>query len=437
MHTISFTRLGLLAVLAAAAAPLAAQQRVDTLSRAKRDSIAVADSIRLVREFEQLQKGAANRDSITVRGGSSGPTNPRLMPDISAVGDFVFDGSPKGSTIGDKTKRADVREVEIAIQAAVDPYFRGDIFLGISDAEKISIEQAFLTTTSLPGQFELRIGRYLMPVGKLNVTHRHDLHTIDYPWALQRLLSEDGLKGTGVMAVRVFAPFGFYQELNVAVIDRFGERPEGLQTAEPLNKHLTGLTYAARLRNYWDLSQSTNVEISGSAMTGLREQEVVPNAQFAQTFPGVNAIGARQSLLGGDITLRWRPLQQGLYKSFILQAEVLSQRNKAPGVSYDAEYLGPVRNVTGGYAFARYQIAARSFVGGRYDFVQTANPGLMKGLRASSGYLEFFPSEFSKLILAAERIFQGGLESGMPSDKVTRLLAQATFALGPHKPHPF
>lgn len=430
--------LGLLfCVGAAQVGPLAAQQRADTLSKARRDSIAVADSLRLVREFEQLQRGSKSDSTAPRTGGTSGPTNPRLMPDISAVGDFIFDGSPKGGTLSDPSKRADVREVEVAIQAAVDPYFRGDIFLGINDEEKISIEQAFLTTTSLPGQVELRLGRYLMPVGKLNLTHRHDLHTIDYPWALQRMLSEDGLKGTGLWAIRVFAPFGFYQELNLAVADHFGERPEGLQTAEPLNKKLSGLAYAARLRNYWDLNQSTNLEISGSAMTGMREQEVLPNSFFEQAFPGVNAVGARQTLIGGDVTLRWRPLQQGLYKSFILQAELMTQRNKAPTIPDGATYLGPVRNVTGGYAFARYQVAARSFVGGRYDFVQTANPGLMKDLRASSGYFEFFPSEFSKLTLAAERIFHGGLESGLPADKVTRLLLQATFALGPHKPHPF
>ena len=66
-------------------------------------------------------------------GPQSGPTNPRLLPDISAVGDIVFDLSPDGSTQEDGA-RLNVREVEVALQAAVDPYFRGDIFLGVSDA---------------------------------------------------------------------------------------------------------------------------------------------------------------------------------------------------------------------------------------------------------------------------------------------------------------
>ena len=76
------------------------------------------------------------------------PTNPRLLPDISAVGDFVADLSPDGSTQENGARFA-VREVELALQAAVDPYFRGDLFLGIHDGE-IAIEQAYLTATALP-----------------------------------------------------------------------------------------------------------------------------------------------------------------------------------------------------------------------------------------------------------------------------------------------
>jgi len=421
----------------AGASLLSAQQRADTLTKARRDSTSAADSLRLLREFEQLQQSSARKgaDSTapTTAVKSSGPTNPRLMPDISAVGDIIFDASPNGSTLSDPSKRADIREVEIAIQAAVDPYFRGDIFLGFSDAEKVSIEQAFLTTTALPAQIEMKIGRYLMPVGKINLTHRHDLHTIEYPWVVQRFLGPEGLKGTGLWANRVFSPFGFYQELNVTAVDRFGERDESLVTAEPLNKQLSGLAYAARLRNYWDLGQATNLEVSGTVMTGLREQPVVP-----EDAAGVNAVGARQTLIGGDLSLRWRPLQQGLYRSFILQIEVMQQVNEQPAtLPPGAEYLGPTRNALGGYAFARYQLGPRTFVGARYDAVGTTYPTEANDLRGASGYLEFFPSEFSKLVFGAERLFQGGLQSGFETDAVTRLQLQAVFALGPHKPHPF
>jgi hypothetical protein len=345
---------------------------------------------------------------------------------------MVADLSSDGST-QEGGERFAIREVEVAIQAAVDPYFRGDVFLGISDEEGIAIEQAYLTATALPGQLEARLGRYLMPFGKQNTTHRHDLHTVEYPYVIQKFFGPEGLKGTGLYASRVFSPFGFYQELIATAVDRFGEAPEQTTSPEPPNRKLSGLGYSARLRNYWDLNQSTNLELSFSGITGRKEQPL------EGTFLGVNAINARQSVVAADVTYRWRPLQQGLYKSLIVQAEVMRQINETPAVPANFEtatgdpigYAGPTGNFTGGYVFGRYQITTRGFLGARFDYVEDPDRG-GANTRAASGYLEFFPSEFSKLVAAYERFMPGGGEKA-----VNRILLQAAFALGPHKPHPF
>lgn len=382
----------------------------------------------MVRELERLQ--AEPKAQQTSQQQPQGPTNPRLLPDISAVGDLVGDLSPKGST-QEGGERFSVREVEVALQAAVDPYFRGDVFLGFSDLEKVSIEQAYLTAMALPWGLEVRLGRFLMPVGKQNTTHRHDLHTVDYPYAIQRFFGAEGLKGTGVYASRIFAPFGFYQELIVTAVDRFGEAPEDLTTIEPINKKLSGLGYSARLRNYWDLSQASNIELSFSGITGKREQPIL-GSDSALATP------ARQSVIGTDITYRWRPLQQGLYKSFILQAEFMRQLNERDprlelpaGVSpAGLAYGGPDRDFSGSYVFARYQLTRRGYLGARFDsFQDEAAQG--RTSNAISGYLEFFPSEFSKLVASYERY------SPAVGSATNRVLLQATFALGPHKPHPF
>lgn len=359
-----------------------------------------------------------------------GPVNPRLLPDISAVADLLGDFSPDGSTQEDGS-RFGVRELELALQAAVDPYFRGDVFIGFSDAEGVAVEQAYMTATSLPLGIEARGGRFLMPVTKQNTTHRHDLHTIEHSLVVQRFLGEEGLKGTGLWLSRVFSPFGFYQEALVTAVDRFGEAPEDLATEEPVNKKLSGLTYTARLRNYWDLSESSNLEVSGSAITAMVEQPVSGAAD------GVTAVAARQNVLGVDLTYRWRPLQQGLYRSFLLQGEWLHQTNRSPGALPDAApgqsvvFEGPGRGFSGGYAFARYQISRRGYLGARVDALQ--DPEFDGGhTRALSGFFQFYPSEFSKIVAGYQRLTPPGGASG-----VNRILLQATFALGPHKPHPF
>jgi hypothetical protein len=416
------TTYGLLSLLLLASAGAAAAQQTppppapakpDT---ARADTAAASDSAFIA----QMTGGqaAGQQGQAAQQTGSGGPTNPRLLPDFSAVGDLVGDLSPKGSTQRDQT-RFGVREVELAVQAAVDPYFRGDVFLGISDQEKISIEQAYLTSTSLPAGLEVRLGRFLMPFGKQNTTHRHDLHTIEYPWVLQRFLSDDGIKGTGVWVSKVLAPLGFYQEIQLTAVDRLGARPDSLVVSEPVNRKLGGLGYSARLRNYFDVSENANFEVSGSVMTGRVER---PGAVVADE---IDAVAARQTTVGADVTYRWRPLQQGLYKSVMVQGEFMHQINQnVAGLA-----LAP-RNYDGAYLFGRYQIAARTFLGARYDWVQDPENG-GRTLNAGSGYLEFYPSEFSKLAAAYERYMPHG-ENG-----VNRILVQATFSLGPHKPHPF
>ncbi|HXG69169.1 MAG TPA: hypothetical protein VNJ04_00990 [Gemmatimonadaceae bacterium] len=420
--------------LVASASALTAQapSRADSVARA--DSLARADSIALVRELEALQ--SASPDSARRMGPGQGPVNPRLIPDISAIGDIVADFSPDGSTI-EGGRRFEIREVELALSSAVDPYFRADFFLGISDAEGIAIEEAYATATALPWGTQARIGRFHMPFGKQNTTHRPELHTVEYPHVIQRFLGPEGLKGTGLWGSKIFAPFGFYQEVVATVVDHLGEPEEELTTVEPANKRLSGLGYSARLRNYWDVSEASNVELSLSAATSARAQPILcnglPQCAGLEGTPGINA---RQSLVGADFTYRWKPLERGLYKSFIVQAEYIRQLNqKRPRISGVlgplVEYLGPTRDAGGGYVFSRYQLTRRSYVSGRFDWVD--NEATDSGrTTAFSGYLQFFPSEFSKMTAMYERY-----KPGLGESAINRILLQMTFAVGPHRPHPF
>jgi hypothetical protein len=352
-----------------------------------------------------------------------GAANPRLLPDISVVGDLIADLSPDGTTQEDGS-RLGVREVELAVQAAVDPTFRADVFLGFSDAEGVHIEQAFMTATSLP--IEVRLGRFLTPFGKQNLLHRHDLHTIDHSLVVQRLLGEEGLKSTGLYLGQSLAPFGFFQELILTAAEGLAEHEhegEELITEEPISKDLGGLAYSARLRNYWDLSEAANLEISGSVLTGKVARELdIPSGE-------ITAVALRQTTFGADVTFRWRPPAQGLYKSFILQSEFMMQQNDNVEVAVSP---APVQldNFSGLYVFGRYQVGRRSYLGARFDTVEDPE---FDGERtnAFSGIWQFYPSEFSKLVAKFERVSPKSFEA------FNRFILQATFALGPHKPHPF
>lgn len=421
---------------------------VDSTTRA--DSIAREDSLVIERELEGI-RAEPSAPAAAPQGGGAGTAAARLMPNISVIGDFIFDASPDGSTQEDGT-RASVREVELALQAAVDPYFRGDFILGLSDLEGIAIEEAYITTVALPWQLQARLGRFHMPLGKQNTTHRAELHTIEYPHVIQQFLGPEAAKGTGLWVSRIFAPLGFFQELQLTAVDQlFGEghhpeeggEEEELVTPEPANRKLSGLGYSARLRNYVDVSQAMNIEASLTAATGKLAGGTAScgtfgpgDAFFLTDCPdGLNAGNVRRSLYGLDLTLRWRPLEQSLYRSFILQGEWMRQENHSLRESFSrgdtvVSFDAPAFSSDGVYLFARYQLGRRLFLGARGDWVQDPD-GEDAAFSAVSGYLQFHPSEFSKLVAMFER--------GMPSEgrDVNRLILQATFAIGPHRPHPF
>ena len=189
-----------------------------------------------------------------------------------------------------------------------------------------------------------------------------------------------------------------------------------------------------------DFTEAANLELSLSAMTGKREQPLTET--YSVLFDdGTNAAVARQTVLGADLTYRWRPLQEGIYRSFILQGEVMRQLNaRRPSLpipagctscgALESSYAGPLRDFTGAYVLARYQTTRRTFVGARGDWLQDEEID-GRTLRAGSVYLEWFPSEFSKLVAGYEALSPAG------GTVTNRLLLQAAFSLGPHRPHPF
>lgn len=431
----------MIGVLALASASVTAQQpdsvRADSIRREQEDSL------QLVRDLERISGDRRVPLDAGAARPAQGPANPNLLPNISAIGDVVIDASPDGSTQEDGS-RALIREVELGFQAAVDPYFRADFFLGIH-GEGIEVEEAYLSTLSLPWSSQIRLGKFLLPVGKQNTTHRPELHTIEHSYVVQDFLGAEGLKGTGVWFSKVFAPFGFYQELQLAAVDRFGgeehaheeeAEPEPV-TEEPANKSLGGLGYVARLRNYYDINDAANIELSGSFATGKRPVHVEcvgPDAP--DCFGGLTGVNARQSIAGVDVTLRWKPLDRALYKSFILQAEWLRQMNVEPDLPVPpagntVELEEEARDYDGAYVFARYQLTRRVHIGGRYDWLQDPHDG-GETFSSATAQLTMFPSEFSKMVFGVERVMPPAGEDGF-----FRILFQTTFAIGPHRPHPF
>src|SRR5881397_1686415 len=93
------------------------------------------------------------------------------------------------------------RNTELAFDGAVDPYFEGFaniVFKLNNDNEtEVEVEEAFMQTTSLPYNLQLKAGQFFAAFGRLNPTHPHAWEFADAPIVHGRFLGPDGLRGVG------------------------------------------------------------------------------------------------------------------------------------------------------------------------------------------------------------------------------------------------
>lgn len=341
-----------------------------------------------------------------------------LNPDISLIGDLLADLSPDGSTVeGDD--RFQLREIELGVQGAVDPFFRFDAFIAF-EGEEVDVEEAYATTLALPANLQVKAGRMLLPMGKVNLTHVPELDTVELPLVHQEFFGEEGFKSSGVWLSAIGRPLGFFQEISVLATngaERHGHDDEGEdRDASPASARdeeddegkdllddLADRLWVAHVKNSIDLTPASNLELGASWGTSAVDEP----------------LRVRTNLYGIDAIWRWKPLRRAKYRSAILQTEWFWRNEAGIGETW-----------TGGFVFGQWQLARRWFVGARYDRVELLE-ALDETLQAGQVLVRCFPTEFSQIRLAYER------REPEVGEGVDRLLLQTTFALGPHRPHPF
>ena len=399
-------------------APRDTMATADTL--AGPDTLAVADTTDTLEAIEARLLGefGAPDSAAPAAAPPAQPAAATLNPDLSLISDFLIDLSPEEPTL-ENDERFQLREIEIGIQGAVDPYFRYDAFLGIH-GDAIEVEEGYVTTLALPASLQARLGKFLVPFGKVNLTHRPELLMFDYPFVHREFFAEEGFSSTGVWGSWIGDPLGFYQELSIVGAEgmeahEHGEEEHAEEAGEPSQAqeeqgHGGGLwddlrdrLWLAHLKSSIDLSPASNLELGASWATAIVEEE---------------AARARTNLYGIDVTWRWKPPRLSKYRSAFVQAEAIWR---------DESGIGETR--AGGFAFAQWQISRRWHVGARGDWVEPLEEeGTLQGGQL---LVKWFPTEFSQLRLAYER------QSPEAGDALDRLIFQTTFALGPHRPHAF
>jgi hypothetical protein len=173
--------------------------------------------------------------------------------------------------------------------------------------------------------------------------------------------------------------------------------------------------YLAHLKNYYDLTESTYLEIGLSGLLGVNHQRGVEDSESGELVDE----DRRWTMVGGvDVTLVWEPPQEARYRSLTWRSEALWAQKDTPH--------GTKRR-WGAYSYLQYQLTERWFLGLRGDVAQPIALGEPETVWQVVPYATFWQSEFVYLRLEAQH------GDGFPHGRDTRLLFQIDFAMGPHK----
>jgi hypothetical protein len=339
-------------------------------------------------------------DVQTVENASNPGAAKALNPDLSVIGTFL--GHAGNVNPQDERAPFDVDEVELAAEAAIDPYAKGRFFLSINRGG-IDVEEGYALFPALPWGLSAKVGKTKATFGKANTWHTHVRPWVDQPLMITHFFGDEGLNDVGVSVSRAIPnPWNAYLEVTGEVYSGDVEGVFG-RTAQ------NDLFYNTHLKAFRDISENSNIEVGASYASGTLPQLADVPIDGHNRFTGV------------DVTYRWKPLVRSIYNSLIVRFEGLANDR--------ADFNG---NLYGYYLSADYQLAQRWFAGTRFDSAdRLAGIGLDTD-RALSGTLSFWPSEFSQLRAQLRRT-----RLGDHGPSYNELLLELQFAIGAHGAHTF
>jgi hypothetical protein len=361
-------------------------------------------------------------------------------PDISAIlqgrvaylqgwdGERSLPGYPLGGVTDRGHKGIALGESELVFSANVDDKLYG--FFDVSfDQDDIGIEEAYLSTLSLPLGFGLKAGQFLSTIGYHNERHSHTWDFVDAPLVYEAML--DGSLSDPGLQITWVAPTDLYVELGGEVL-----RGDAYPAAGAANDGFGSATVFAKLAG--DLGDSH------SWLTGLSYLRAESNGRESEIGNyGTVSFDGTTDLVIADFVWKWAPLGNFRERNFTFQAEYMyrHERGRLASVSIDPTASGRYHSHQNGfYVQGVYQFMPRWRVGLRYGQLWSDNrvtdslPGVFdrdgSSPRRISTMVDFSNSEFSRLRL------QYSFESGDLGDD-SLLYLQYIISIGSHGAHAF
>jgi hypothetical protein len=335
-----------------------------------------------------------------------------LNPNISLGGDFFCAVSSTNdefiSEPGEKSYGNNgffMREIELGLEAPLDPFSRGKTFISITK-NAISIEEAYMELLNLPLKMNLKIGIFNSEFGPLNRYHDHALPQFDRPRALVDFFSNKSLGGTGLSSSFMLPEIALADAstFDVAVV-------MGHNTGDNFSFESNTLLYIGQFKNFYDISKDSYFEIRLSGVTGQNPSE-------ADNFSYVGSLG---------LIYKWVPIGREKYRTFDWKSELL--------YSYRRENTGAIQS-KGFYSTVQNKLNARFWIGARVGYSELPFDEKQHEWDYSIN-LDFWQSEFV-FIRIQYQYNRRHIYSMAPDPPVLlpddhSIILQVNWAMGPHK----
>ncbi len=349
----------------------------------------------------------------------------KFVPDISMIVDFswvsrdldnnVFselqvpgyhheDGDEHGSF--NSHKGFNLNYGEITLYSIVDPYF--DLFAVLHVAqEHAGLEEAYMTTRKLPYGFQLKAGKFLSGIGRINEQHVHYLDFVDRPLVLKAFFGEEGLNELGARITWV-APTDFYLMLGTESLTgeneaSFGTIGFGDQNGQVnIHKQEGPSLLVSYARSSFDIADAAILFGVSHAHGTTRMDE-----EFSASDGAGTAIDACTDILSGNLTVKYI-IDAIKYVSWQIEYMYRSTEGSlySRDTSFAVEQYTLEKQQAGLYSHLVAKLGLRWRAGIRYDLLDlndviigNTNQNLPKNLARYSAMVEYNPTEFSRLRL--------------------------------------
>lgn len=341
---------------------------------------------------EVTPPGTSLDDSAAL--GKAGPQSPNSFnPQISLVSDFR---ALLSSSNRQNDKKIDLKEIELALAADVDPFLRGEAYIswGKEDGEsKSEVEEAFGRYSNLGRGVSAKFGKIGAAIGRVQRNHVDQLNFLDYPLVIQDFLGDEGLRAGGA-SISYLLPGDTFNEFTIEGLD-----PEDA----PLfaGAHSGVPVWVGHYRTFFDFDEDTSAQLGATYANG----------------PGGSGRGDRSNLFGFDFVYKWTPGTKG--KSLTLESEAYWGKAGQPGA----------RHAFGAFAAMTYQLKPGLFGYLKYDTSQA--PDSLNDRNAWTIGFTLRPTEFHHWRVEFQQ-----LRSNFAATQ-NLLNVQFQFAIGAHPAHKY